>query len=391
MPVQMTARNATLDDLARILEQQAAAKVDIVTPIVNLRMKGGVATIAGTSVFEDGQRYVPTEIADGHLAEKLGVPGPYLRKTRQERVDIYDANINLWIHGGLVDQPEPEDPIEVPADQRVVKLRTFQGDPGEPGVLRAIVSDKHPNLDNFDGLIACLDGVKEAGIPVDILGANLSETRMVVKVAAPDVIVNAPGLLDHYRSPFQGKNLPQWVQDKYKVNPDGVMAGFMFTNSETGGGAWTLSPFLSVLACLNGMVVQKAALRRVHMGSQLEQGIVQWTEDTQRKSLELITAQTRDAVTSFLSQEFVADHVAEIEGKAAQPIENPEEAVQLVASKLGFNEDQRKGILSHFIAGGQLTAGGVMNAVTSYAQVVENPDTSYEMELNALRVLDMVS
>jgi hypothetical protein len=389
--VRLEARNATLGDLAQILTDQNAAKVDIVTPIVNLRFRGGIATLAGTAVFDEGQRYRPTDIADGQLADKLGVPHAYLRKLRAERVDLYDANVNGWIHGGLMDRPAPEDPVEVPADGRIVKVRTFQGDPGQVGVMRAVLSDKHPNLDNFDGLLACLEGVKEAGIPVEVLGCNLSETRMVVKVAAPDVIVNAPGFLENYRSPFKGKNLPQWVQDKFKVNPDGIMAGFVFSNSETGGGAWNLAPFISVLACLNGMVIQKGALRHVHVGAQLEQGIVQWSEDTETKALELITARTRDTVQAFLTEDFVSEQVDEITGKAARPIENPEEAITMVAGKLGFNEDQRKGILGHFIAGGQLTAGGVMNAVTSYAQVVENPDASYEMERSALKVLDLVA
>src|SRR5580658_4503570 len=101
MTVQLEARNATLADLAALLTQQDAAKVDLVTPITNLRFINGQAHIAGTSVFDEaGNLYTPTAIADGHLASKLGIPSAYLTRCRTERPDLYDQNVNLWIHGG---------------------------------------------------------------------------------------------------------------------------------------------------------------------------------------------------------------------------------------------------------------------------------------------------
>ena len=48
------------------------------------------------------------------------------------------------------------------------------------------------------------------------------------------------------------------------------------------------------------------------------------------------------------------------------------------------------GKLAHFIRGGQLTAGGVMQAVTSAAQDAD-PDTAYEMEAAALPALRLAA
>ena len=49
------------------------------------------------------------------------------------------------------------------------------------------------------------------------------------------------------------------------------------------------------------------------------------------------------------------------------------------------------GRLAHFIRGGQLTAGGVMQAVTSVAQTLDDADTAADLESQALRVMDLAA
>ena len=49
------------------------------------------------------------------------------------------------------------------------------------------------------------------------------------------------------------------------------------------------------------------------------------------------------------------------------------------------------GKLTHFIRGGDVTAGGVMHAVTSVAQILPDADTAHEMESLALRALDIAA
>jgi len=49
------------------------------------------------------------------------------------------------------------------------------------------------------------------------------------------------------------------------------------------------------------------------------------------------------------------------------------------------------GKLSHFIRGGDLTAGGVMHAVTSTAQVTPDSDTAHEMEAASTRALTLAA
>ena len=49
------------------------------------------------------------------------------------------------------------------------------------------------------------------------------------------------------------------------------------------------------------------------------------------------------------------------------------------------------GKMAHFIRGGQLTAGGVMQAVTSIAQTLDDADTAHDLEAQALHVLDLAA
>ncbi len=59
-----------------------------------------------------------------------------------------------------------------------------------------------------------------------------------------------------------------------------------------------------------------------------------------------------------------------------------------MSARLRFTDDQQRDILAHFIRGGDLTAGGVMHAVTSVAQTLDDADTAHEMESLALRALE---
>lgn len=83
--------------------------------------------------------------------------------------------------------------------------------------------------------------------------------------------------------------------------------------------------------------------------------------------------------------------VAEITAQAGREVEQPEQTVRHVAKTLRFDQDAADGILSHFIKGGQTTAGGVMQAVTSFAQTLDDGDAAAEMEAAALDALALAA
>lgn len=374
------ARNATLRDLADLLQTQQARKVDVVAPASTVRSEGGVIHVAGADhqISMDGVTatdgvYRPTAIFDEGLSSKLGIPTAYLRRMREERPDLYDANVNGWLHGNA----------DVEADSRSFLLRCFSGDQGGEGVARAFLSDSYKRIDNLDILTATLEAVREVGADIQVTGCDLSERSMRVVINSPGITAAAPVLLQNYRSPFTGQTGREEPM---------VEAGLVIKNSETGGGAFSIAPHLRVLVCKNGMTMTTDAQRSVHLGGRLDEGIVRWSDETQQRSLELVRSKTVDAIKTFLDVDYLESAIARIEAKCEAPLsESADKAIRKVGKALTFTDEQIAGVLDHFIMGGDVSAGGVMQAVTAYAQVVEDPDTAAMLEESALKVLDLAA
>ena len=80
-----------------------------------------------------------------------------------------------------------------------------------------------------------------------------------------------------------------------------------------------------------------------------------------------------------------------MEKDAGHPVADPQETIRTVSQRLRFTDTQQASILNHFIRGGDVTAGGVMHAVTSVAQTLDDADTAHEMESLALRSLELAA
>lgn len=406
MSTDTTTRNATLEDLAAVLTERQARSRDIVVPAAKLRSRNGLLVVTGAEpeITVDGVTqvdgtYRPTAVFDEGLSAKLDIPRAYLRRLRDTAPDLFDANVNGWLHGKSVLRSGERDVIR-PGDDRKFLVRTLRADEGGEGVARALLSDSFKAIDDFDVLISGLEGLKQAGIENPIVRANLTERRMYLDVVVPQVSALAPVLLTGYRSPFEGPNaLPRaggaGALDGHDFgfgpikNPI-VFAGFRISNSEVGSGAASVTPRLTVLACTNGITITNDQVKYRHSGGKLDQGIVDWSGETYRKTLSLISSETADAVRTFLSKDYLEGQIAEIERKAGRSIDAPEEIVRDVTKSLGFSQAEQAGVLSHFIRGGQPTAGGLLNAVTSYSQTLGSADRAAELDAVALQVLDRI-
>jgi len=368
------AAHATLADMAALLRDQQARKADIVASAGAIRAHGAQIVIddsapvlSADGVTMTAGAYVPTDVCDAGIADKLGIPAAYLRKMREQRPGLYDANVNGWLHG----------------DERKFMVRCLRPQSGSgPGVARAFLSDGYKIIDNLDVLMATLEGIRASGYPVSVDQCDLTGRRMYVRVMCDQVRTLAPALLANYRSPYTGASGAD--------NPV-VFSGFVITNSETGCGAFTVTPRLIVKVCDNGMTITKDAIRAVHLGERHDEGVITWSGNTQDKTLALITAKTTDAVNAFLNPAYAEQVIRQIERDAGRPVTDPVETVRTVSQKLRFTEEQQTDILSHFILGGAMTAGGVMHAVTSVAQTLTDPDAAHEMESSALRALELAA
>ena len=298
-----TLRNANFADLLAMLNQQQAKAIDLVVPASKLRFVDGMLVINGQELvlendgFTDPNgKYWPTQGADDQLAERLDITTSYMRRLRHgvtdkrgkvaavPRLDLYDSNANgllggrrpKVVHKAFTEPGQAQPPVQVlregiAPDPRSFFVRLLRPEKGV-GVLRAVLSNRFARLDHIDGLLAMLAGIQDAGIDPESLQiyGDLSESRMYVHVAAPQILAAAPGLLEGYRSPFdsesergkrQGKALS--VDERIELgrqfrergHGDGnhtgfyqpgneplLHAGFLLTNSEVGAGRWQITP-----------------------------------------------------------------------------------------------------------------------------------------------------
>lgn len=366
-------RGANIVDLIGLLQAQHRQKLDIVIPLANLLSSGARIELAGIDPVMDEHgvtdvsgSYRITAAAIGQLAGILDIPVKYLRKLDAEHTFLFDQNVNEWA---------------LRADRKILIRALYGSDPAHPdtnGLIRAFLSDSYGMRDNLDFALAVLDGMREGGLGADnIRGADLSDDRLWLRVHAPEMAVAAPELTKDYRSPFTGAVGAE--------NPL-IHAGIIAENSETGGGALKVTPELIMQVCNNGMKINTAAMRKIHLGTKLDEGTIAWSTDTVDAGNELVKLQVRDAVKSFLTAGFVEETVRELEKASGAEVEDPTATVTVVAKKLGYTDDVAKGILQHFMAsvvpsaeGLRYTAGHVMHAVTSYAQEIDDPALSNEV------------
>lgn len=376
-------RNAELADLAAVLQHQKRQSVDLVVPASTIVARQGNFAFAGIPAHVDADGvtsldgyYRPTAKADAQIGGLFGIPTHYVRRLRNEKIDLFDTNVNEWA----------TDPQY--ADKKVlVRLLwgAIEGDTETTGILRAVLSDRYGARDNFDTLVAVLDGIRQAGLAADALKirGNLTDDKMFVTVEAPEIQGFGWKLLEGYRSPYgNGQGTGHGGMDA--ENLPIISAGLVISNSETGGGALSITPRLVVRACSNGLQVTKDAMRKVHLGARLDEGAIVWSDATRRASNELAKSQTVDAVKSFLDATYVQSVIDELEAEADTPIADVPATIEVVAKDQGYTEAESKSVLDFFIRGGQITAGGVMQAVTAAVQQIDDAERAFEIEAGAI-------
>lgn len=425
------ARNAGLEDILEILQEQRARRLDVVVRHNMIDASGGRILIrAGDStqwVSEDGVTsaagvYRPTAVGDEGLAQLLDVDGGFLKKLRRldpARTDMWDAIVGGFLHGGS-ETIDGEDRNYPPYDGAIL-LRLLKGDESADGVLRAALSPRYKIIDNLDVLLAVMDGLRKAGVQAIPDVSDLTERRMHVRFSVPGIAAYAPQLLEGYRSPFDGPGGIQRAGNgdrpgmklqagHFGAGPEAlaralaaakregqdypagqepvVFAGLKVTNSDVGEGARSIAPEIVVQICGNRLTLTASADRAVHLGSLKDNGVVQWSAETMEKELQLITSQAADAVQTFLTPEWFFGKVQEIEALAGAPVAKPEEVIKDVSKAAKFTQAETDDILAHFLRGGAYTAGGVANAVTSVSQTLENADRAAELDAKAVPVME---
>lgn len=336
-------RGLTLQQLAAQIEGDRALKADYIAPSSKLRVS---IQDDNTPVLE-----IPTvgsslirPVAHGQLAELVGIPKKYYDRMRQDAPGLMANNVNEWFERFPT------------TDKRMV--RTLGGD------TRALMSNRYQRIENEEIAEVALPIL--AGTPgIKIVSCQVTETRMYIQAVTDR------------------------IQGEVKKG-DIVQAGVMITNSEVGWGAAVVSPLIYRLVCLNGMVANDGRLRQFHIGRPQHDTETLLADDTKRAEDKATLLKVRDFVGAALSEAAFTSRLDKMRELTGAKVEgDPAEAVTVLAKKVNASEGERAGILRSLIEGADLSAWGLLNAVTAQAHTVTDYDRSVELEVAGGQLLDL--
>jgi hypothetical protein len=377
-------RNGNLTELVEELRNQNLRKKDFVVPASYIKMQNGElivtnpkgesaelsSLLAGTGIMHTDDLYesIRLKVIDTchqHLCDKLDIAKKYYDRLKEKALDLLDINVSYWLQ----------------KSNSNYFLRTFIDKEEKNGHIRAFLSDRFRVIDNYDVLLACLEAVKESGIPLQVQSADITDKKMYVRFVAPEIEIHAPALLKEYKVPNGDGG-----------GKTGIMSGLVISNSEIGYGQFSISPRAVISACDNGMIFSDDNFAKTHIGAKMDEfSEIVWSEETKHKNYELIIAQVKDAIKTFVSPEYVGKKIKAIEEKiVGAKLQHPIDAVKNVCTSLKFSDKKEADILNYFIQGGDLSLFGVSQAMTYYAHKDADADEQYELETVAVKILDKV-
>jgi hypothetical protein len=133
-------RNMDLQHLADLLREQSIRALDVIAGTGAIHAEHGHLVLDGTEpvlgpdgVTMTAGSYALNDVALAGVADKLNIPLAYLRRMREQALDLFDTNINGWL---------------ARMDRRLL-IRVLRDEAGS-GVARAVLSDRYAKIDNLD-------------------------------------------------------------------------------------------------------------------------------------------------------------------------------------------------------------------------------------------------
>lgn len=269
--------------------------------------------------------------AHDQIGARVGIPSKYYDKMLNEAPGLLCENVNTW----FARKPE------------LRMVRTLGGD------TRAFLSNRYNRIENEE--IAGIALPILADIPdVQIVSSEITERRMYIQAVAPR------------------------VQGDVKVG-DTVQAGVVISNSETGHGAVSVAALDYRLRCKNG-AISADRFRAYHVGRQIEDSAELWADDTQKADDSVVLLKVRDMIKAAVDAVRFRERIERMQGLTQIKASNVEHAVEVLAQKVGATDDEQGGILRALIEGGDLSAWGLLNAVTAQAHTARSYDRAVEFE-----------
>jgi hypothetical protein len=311
-------RGLDLKELAAQIVANQTLKQDFIAETGSLSMQIQGDSVAALDVPGHGA-YPILPIAHEQIGTHVDIPKRYYDKMLNEAPDLLATNVNRWFH-------------EHPDSKRMV--RTLGGD------TRAFLSDRYTRIENEEIGEICLPILKEMG--VDIVSAHVTDKKLYIHFVLP------------------------MVRGEVKVG-DVVHAGGIISNSEVGYGVASVAGLLWRLWCLNGAVTGQEFSRR-HVGRHILDNTELWSEETLKADDKAILLKMRDMVKAVGDETRFKLQLEKLKGLAQAPITgNISKAVEVLGQKVRATETEKNSILQELIKGGDLSAWGLVNAVTAQA------------------------
>jgi hypothetical protein len=377
-------KNLSLQEIVEALQTQNLLKQDFVVPSKYLRMDNTNLIVlneekldslskllieTGIAINEHDAEKIELAVLDcchTQIGQRLDIPKKYYDKMLGNTManHILDYNVTNWFRL---------------RNENNFLLRTFIDKEEKTGIARAILSDRYNVLDNYDVMLATLDAIRESGINVEIESGDITDTKFYMRFVCPDIELDASDILKNYRVPDGSKG------------SNGIISGFVISNSETGNGKFSISPRAVVLACRNGMIFKNDAFQKTHLGSKMEEfTTIDWSEETRQKNYELVCSQVKDAIKYYASEEYLGAKIHELIEKGNKELNHPIETIKNVSKHLSISEEKESSILNYFIKSGDTNAFGVTQALTYFAQHNASPEERYEIETESVMILDSI-
>src|SRR6185312_3119821 len=170
---------------------------------------------------------------------------------------------------------------------------------------------------------------------------------------------------------------------------DVVQAGVVISNSEVGCGSVSVAAMDYRLVCLNGMISSEK-FRAYHVGRRIEDNAELWADDTRQADDRAVLLKVRDMVRNAVDATRFRSRIEQMTGLTERRIEgNPAKVVEVLSKKIGLSENEQGGILRSLIEGQDLSAWGVLNAVTHQAHNARSYDRAVEFEAAGGVLLDL--
>ena len=334
----------SLIELATKIEAQKTLKRDFIvdTAKTTMQVQRQPAAVKGeptaTTVLElpgDHGTFPILETAHDQIGSRLNIPAKYYDRMRQHAPDLLATNVNAWF------RQSPETRM----------VRTLGGN------TRAFLSNRYQRIENEEIAEVALPILMD--IPeVKIVSCEVTARRMYIQAVSPR------------------------VQGEVKRG-DVVQAGVIISNSEIGQGAVVVSPLIYRLICLNGMVANDGKLRGYHVGGRVDSSEELWADDTRKADDKAILLKVRDMVRGVVDEARFRAHLDKLKQLAdpsAKITGNVVQAVEVLTNKVGLSDSMRPSILTALAEGGDLTAWGIVNAVTAQAHTASDYDKAVELE-----------